>query len=100
MSVDMVESKKFIRRISEPLKYQIEQEPRIHRRIKSSSFVNNSIFEALLVTVFNSGDTFTIRLMSAQEVQDFYMRLGPSSGRKVYSGYYGSQGLLYYLLTT
>ncbi|EHZ33593.1 hypothetical protein SPAR46_0196 [Streptococcus pneumoniae GA17457] len=37
--------------------------------------------------------------MSAQEVQDFYAGWGLHQTGKIYSDYYGSQGLLYYLLT-
>lgn len=47
----------------------------------------------------NSRVPLLLDLMSAQEVQDFYAGWALHQTGKIYSDYYGSQGLLYYLLT-
>ncbi|HGQ9949200.1 TPA: damage-inducible protein CinA [Streptococcus pneumoniae] len=81
----------------EPLEYQIEQES--HHRESSRLPLVKILLWSTLVTGITLGVPLLLDLMSAQEVQDFYAGWGLHQTGKIYSDYYGSQGLLYYLLT-
>ena len=81
----------------EPLEYQIEQES--HHRESSRLPLVKILLWSTLVTVITLGVPLLLDLMSAQEVQDFYAGWALHQTGKIYSDYYGSQGLLYYLLT-
>jgi len=81
----------------EPLEYQIEQES--HHRESSRLPLVKILLWSTLVTGITLGVPLLLDLMSAQEVQDFYAGWALHQTGKIYSDYYGSQGLLYYLLT-
>ncbi|HGE2951646.1 TPA: hypothetical protein ACGJ3E_000098 [Streptococcus pneumoniae] len=81
----------------EPLEYQIEQES--HHRESSRLPLVKILLWSTLVTGITLGVPLLLDLMSAQEVQDFYAGWALHQTGKIYSNYYGSQGLLYYLLT-
>ena len=81
----------------EPLEYQIEQE--LHHRESSRLPLVKILLWSTLVTGITLGVPLLLDLMSAQEVQDFYAGWALHQTGKIYSDYYGSQGLLYYLLT-
>lgn len=80
----------------EPLEYQIEQESH-HRELSRLPLVKILLWSTL-VTGITLGVPLLLDLMSAQEVQDFYAGWALHQTGKIYSDYYGSQGLLYYLL--
>ena len=81
----------------EPLEYQIEQESD-HRESSRLPLVKILLWSTL-VTGITLGVPLLLDLMSAQGVQDFYAGWALHQTGKIYSDYYGSQGLLYYLLT-
>lgn len=81
----------------EPLEYQIEQES--HHRESSRLPLVKILLWSTLVTGITLGVPLLLDLMSAQEVQDFYAGWALHQTGKIYSDYYGSQDLLYYLLT-
>ena len=64
----------------EPLEYQIEQES--HHRESSRLPLVKILLWSTLVTGITLGVPLLLDLMSAQEVQDFLCRLGPSSDRE------------------
>ena len=81
----------------ESLEYQIEQESH-HPESSRLPWVKILLWSTL-VTGITLGVPLLLDLMSAQEVQDFYTGWALHQTGKIYSDYYGSQGLLYYLLT-
>ncbi len=81
----------------EPLEYRIEQNIIVNQVV---SFGKNFYYELRFVIGDNSRSTAITRFNECAGSAGFLCRLGPSSDRENLQHYYGSQGLLYYLLTT